>query len=102
MHRYDGHPDKVRSVLRKHVQGVVRHFAGRVAVWDVVNEAVMPNGSLRKSFWMRNLGPGYVAEAFKWAKQADASAKLYYNDYGNEGFSHKSDAVLGVGEALAR
>ncbi len=93
VYRYDGQPLKVREILKQHITQVVRHFAGRIAVWDVVNEAVMPDGSLRNTFWLRNLGPGYIADAFRWAHKADPAAKLYYNDYGNEAFSHKSNAV---------
>ena len=91
--QYDGQPDKVRAILRKHITQVVRHFAGRIAVWDVVNEAVLRDGSLRNNFWFRNLGPGYVADSFRWARKADPAAKLYYNDYGNEGLGVKSEAV---------
>lgn len=30
----------------------------------------------------------YIALAFKWAREADRDAKLFYNDYGNEGLAH--------------
>jgi endo-1,4-beta-xylanase len=93
LYQYDGQPEQVRQILKSHITQVVRHFAGRIAVWDVVNEAVLPNGSLRNTFWLRNLGPGYVADAFRWARQADPAAKLYYNDYGNEAFNNKSNSV---------
>ena len=95
VYRYDGQPAKVREILRKHIIRVVRHFAGRIAVWDVVNEAVMDDGSLRPTFWLRNLGPGYIEDAFRWAHKANPAAKLYYNDYGNEAANPKSDAIYG-------
>ena len=93
--RLDGRPAAVRRVLKDHITTVVGHFAGRISAWDVVNEAVLPDGRLRESFWLRNLGPRYVKDAFRWARLADPTAKLYYNDYGNEGVSDKTNAVHG-------
>ena len=43
--------------------------------------------------FLRSLGPGYVAEAFRLAREADPDALLVYNDYGGEGLSRKSDAI---------
>lgn len=95
LRRLDGRPAEVRKVLKEHITRVVGHFRGRIPAWDVVNEAVLPDGSLRNSFWLRNLGPRYVLDAFRWARQADPTATLYYNDYGNEGMGAKTDAVHG-------
>ncbi|MEX2459123.1 MAG: endo-1,4-beta-xylanase [Actinomycetota bacterium] len=93
--RLDGRPAAVRRVLKDHITRVVGRFAGRISAWDVVNEAVLPDGRLRDSFWLRNLGPRYVLDAFRWARQADPTATLYYNDYGNEGVGDKTNAVHG-------
>jgi endo-1,4-beta-xylanase len=90
---YDGHPAKLREVLRTHITKVVRHFAGRVHVWDVVNEIVDFNGFLYQDIWMKNLGPGYVADAFRWARAADPLAKLYYNDFTSDGLGRKGNGV---------
>jgi endo-1,4-beta-xylanase len=70
-------------VLRDYIHTVVGHFRGRVAQWDVVNEAIDPGTNLRRqSLFQRVIGPDYVALAFRWAHEADPKAQLFYNDYG--------------------
>ena len=86
-------PGALEQVLEEHIRQVVGHFRGRVAVWDVVNEALDEDGSYRRSFWYVNLGPGYVEKAFVWAREADPGAVLLYNDYNIEVINPKSDAL---------
>jgi endo-1,4-beta-xylanase len=78
----------------------VRHFRGRIYQWDVANEVIDDNGVLRDTLWLRELGPGYIADAFRWAHQADPKAKLFLNDYNVEGVSPKSDAYLALVKTL--
>jgi endo-1,4-beta-xylanase len=85
-------PTELRAILRQHIFDEVRHFKGKIWHWDVVNEIFEDDGTWRDTIWLRNLGPGYVADAFRWAHQADPKAKLYVNDYNNEGVNPKSDA----------
>lgn len=86
-------PQELREILRRHITEEVRHFKGRIWQWDVVNEAFNDDGTLRDSIWLRNLGPGYIADAFRWAHRADPRAKLYINDYNIEGVNAKSTAL---------
>jgi endo-1,4-beta-xylanase len=73
------------GILKTHIQTVMGRYKGKIAAWDVVNEAFEDNGSLRtSSIWYKKLGPDYIARAFKYAKEADPSALLFYNDYGQE------------------
>lgn len=83
---------ELRQLLRKHILDTVRHFRGKVWHWDVVNEVIDDNAQLRDTLWLRELGPGYIADAFRWARQADPRVKLYLNDYNVEGITAKSDA----------
>lgn len=83
---------ELREILHKHITDEVSHFRGRVYQWDVANEVINDNGQLRDTMWLRELGPGYLADAFRWAHQADPKAKLFLNDYNVEGVSAKSDA----------
>ncbi|MFI0163476.1 endo-1,4-beta-xylanase [Streptomyces sp. NPDC017095] len=85
--------DQLREILHRHITDTVRHFKGRVWQWDVVNEAFNDDGTLRDSIWLRELGPGYIADAFRWAHEADPHALLFYNDYNTEWTGPKSDAV---------
>ncbi|GAA4943771.1 endo-1,4-beta-xylanase [Actinoplanes utahensis] len=93
-------PAELRKILRDHIRAQVRHFKGRVYQWDVVNEAFNDDGTLRDTIWLRALGPGYIADAFRWAHEADPKAKLYLNDYNNEGINAKSDAYYALTKQL--
>lgn len=77
--------DLVLKRLRAHIAAVAGHFAGQVASWDVVNEAIDDGPDyLRRSKWFKSTGEDFIAEAFIAARRADPKAELYYNDYGNE------------------
>jgi endo-1,4-beta-xylanase len=86
--------DELRGLLKKHITDVVTHFKGKIWQWDVVNEAVYDSWALPagtpindlKGFWGQNLGEGYIADAFRWARAADPKALLFYNDYNIEAF----------------
>jgi endo-1,4-beta-xylanase len=82
--------------LAEHVETLVGRYRGRVAAWDVVNEAVGDRGRLRRRVFQRALGPGYLAEAFRLAHAADPDARLYYNDHGAEADGAKSDVVYSL------
>jgi endo-1,4-beta-xylanase len=98
-------PAQREEVLREHITTVVGRYAGRIAVWDVVNEAIGEDGSggLRETLWLAALGPGYIDRAFRWAHEADPDALLFYNDYGAEGMGGKSQQVYDlVADMVAR
>ncbi|MEV4410925.1 endo-1,4-beta-xylanase [Catellatospora sp. NPDC049609] len=87
-------PDELRELLRQHITNVVSRYKGRIWAWDVVNEVLADDGSaLRDTIWLRKLGPGYIADAFRWAHEADPQAVLFINDYGAEGRGTKSDML---------
>jgi endo-1,4-beta-xylanase len=87
---------EVDQALAAHIETLVGRYAGRIAAWDVVNEAIDDGGGLRDTYFLRASGPGHVAEAFRRAHAADPGARLYYNDYGAEGAGRKSDAVYAL------
>ncbi|MBT8227530.1 MAG: endo-1,4-beta-xylanase [Dactylosporangium sp.] len=87
--------DELRDLLKKHITDVVSHFKGKIWQWDVVNEAVSdpwdtPSTIHYKGFWAEHLGSEYVADAFRWARDADRNALLFYNDYNIEAFGDGS------------
>ena len=67
--------------MRTHIATVVGRYKGRIHGWDVVNEALNDDGTLRDSPWRRGIGDDYIAKAFEFARDADPDAELYYNDY---------------------
>jgi endo-1,4-beta-xylanase len=88
------------EILREHITKVVGRYRGRVASWDVVNEAMRDDGTLRPSLWLQRIGPEYIALAFHFAHKADPAATLFYNEIGAEGDSDKSNAVYRMLKAL--
>ncbi len=76
--------DSVRMFFTDHIQTVAGRYRGKVFSWDVVNEALNEDGTLRKTVFLQHLGEEYVTEAFRLAQQASPDTELYYNDYNNE------------------
>ncbi len=70
--------------MRDHIHTVVGRYKGRIHGWDVVNEAIDEDGSMRKTPWLEAIGEDYIAKAFEFAREADPGAELYYNDYNLE------------------
>ena len=85
--------DTAIAIMKSHIDAVVGRYRGRIAAWDVVNEAFEDTGALRDTPWLRAIGPDYIALAFQFAHEADPEAVLFYNDYNAEGLGPKSDAV---------
>lgn len=76
--------DALLERLREHITTVVGRYKGKVKGWDVVNEAVNDDGSIRQTKWLQIIGEDYIEKAFQFAHDADPDAELYYNDYNNE------------------
>lgn len=93
--------DELLAILREHITTVAGRYRGKVTAWDVVNEAIGDNGSLRDTIWLRRLGPEYLDLVFRWAHEADPEAQLFYNDYGGEGLGRKSDAIYTMVRGLS-
>lgn len=87
--------------MRDHIFTVVGRYRGRVHAWDVVNEALNEDGSMRETAWFKIIGPDYLAKAFEYAKEADPKAELYYNDYSLENEPKRNGAVKLVKSLLA-
>lgn len=77
-------PDSFRLFFTHHIQTIAKRYHGKIFSWDVVNEALNEDGSLRKSVFLDKLGPAYLVDAFKLAEQASPNTELYYNDYNIE------------------
>jgi endo-1,4-beta-xylanase len=104
-----GTKDEVKTNLEHYIAEVLAHFKGKIASWDVVNEAMRDGLSAAdtgdwkkcvrnsKETWTQNpwydkLGAEYIECAFRAARAADPNITLYYNDYGLDN-QNKAEAV---------
>ncbi len=90
--------DDLLAVMKDHIRTVMRHFAGEITEWDVVNEPMADDGTLAPTVWRRFIGPDYVEQALRAAHSADPKAKLFINDFAVETPNPKLDGLV----ALAR
>jgi endo-1,4-beta-xylanase len=89
-------PNQLIDVMRVHIDTVMKHFAGRIVEWDVVNEALDSDGRFRHNVFYDRLGSRYIDLAYMFARQADPTAKLFYNDFDAEYLQPKRDAVFNL------
>jgi len=85
--------DSVRKYFVNHINTVAARYDGKVYSWDVVNEALNEDGTLRNSIFLQKLGDDYVVEAFRLAQKASPHSKLYYNDYNIEQPQKRAGAI---------
>lgn len=75
----------LRQAMNDHINGVMAHYRGKIAQWDVVNEAFADGSSgARRDSNLQRTGNDWVEVAFRTARAADPAAKLCYNDYNVE------------------
>jgi len=79
--------------MREHIFTVVGRYRGRVQGWDVVNEALNEDGTLRDSPWRKIIGDDFIEKAFAFAHEADPQAELYYNEYSIENGAKRQGAI---------
>lgn len=85
--------DALLARLKEHIDTVVGHYKGKINSWDVVNEALNDDGTMRQSLWYKIIGPDFIEKAFQFAHQADPHAELVYNDYSLENEPKRGAAI---------
>ena len=85
--------DSVKQYFEHHITTVAGRYNGKVYSWDVVNEALNEDGTLRNSIFLQKLGPDYIVQAFRLAHKASPDSKLYYNDYNIEQPKKRAGAI---------
>jgi len=85
--------DSLRQFFANHITTLAARYDGKVYSWDVVNEALNEDGTLRNSIFLQKLGPDYIVEAFRLAQKAAPHTQLYYNDYNIENPKKRTGAI---------
>lgn len=85
--------EKLLERMRDHIYTVVGRYKGKIKGWDVVNEAVVDDGSYIQSMWMKIIGEEYLVKAFQYAHEADPDAELYYNDFSVENIPKRNGVI---------
>ena len=75
--------------LEAYIETVVTRYKGKIAYWDVVNEAVdifrtkdgQKYAKLKPTPWHDIIGDDYIKIAYEAAHRADPDCKLLYNDF---------------------
>lgn len=87
--------------MEEHIATVAGRYKGKIHGWDVVNEALNDDGTLRNSKWLEITGEDYLHKAFEAAHKADPKAELYYNDY-NMWKPAKRDGAIRLAQDLQK
>jgi len=85
--------DTLLKRMHDHIASVVGRYKGRINGWDVVNEALNEDGTLRKSRWLQIIGEDYILKAYQFAHEADPGAELYYNEFSLENPIKRQGAI---------
>ena len=83
----------LRNAMINHINGVMAHYKGKLAYWDVVNEAFNEDGSRRNSN-LQQTGNDWIEVAFRTARAADPGVKLCYNDYNIENATYAKTVAV--------
>lgn len=95
-------PAQLRKKMTEHITTLVSRYKGKLADWDVVNEAVGDDNVMRKSHYYKILGENFIDLAFNLAHEVDPSAHLLYNDYNIEKDGKREAALALLGRLKKR
>jgi len=85
--------EELSNSLKNHIKTIVERYKGKIDGWDVVNEALNEDGTLRNSIFLEKLGNRYLIDSFKWAQESDPNVELYYNDYNMCNMEKRAGAI---------
>jgi len=85
--------DSLLQFMTNHITTIAGRYDGKIKGWDVVNEALNEDGTMRKSIFQQMLGDDFVVKAFQLAQKAAPHTELYYNDYNIEQAAKRAGCI---------
>lgn len=67
--------------MTDYIDRVMGRYAQDMSIWDVVNEPMADNGTLRDSIWLESMGAEYIDKALLKARSMSADATLLINEF---------------------
>ena len=95
-------PEVLKARMKEHITTIMTRYKGRIHGYDVVNEAILEDGSYRNSPFYQILGEEFIPLAFQYAHEADPDAELYLNDYGMNNVGRREGYVKVIKDLQAR
>ncbi|KAK0458546.1 glycoside hydrolase family 10 and carbohydrate-binding module family 1 protein [Desarmillaria tabescens] len=91
-----GDAPTLTSVIQNHIANVAGRYAGKLYGMYPFIEIFNEDGTLRSSVFSNVLGESFVTIAFKAARAADPTAKLYINDYNLDSNNAKVQGLVAL------
>lgn len=94
--------EALQELIDQHIDTMLTRYKGRINQWDVVNEplGLFGQGALEDNVFLRNLGPDYIANAFKRAHSIDSQAKLFLNEQFDRYTGPRAEAFINLVQDL--
>lgn len=104
---------EIRQIYESYVLDTASHFAGRVHMWDVCNEQLLPAYVFRgyqtnQSYWQAYVvknqkpesGVEWYRQTFRLVRKSDPDSSLILLDFNNEIICPKSDMMYDLAKQL--
>lgn len=98
--------DSRETHMREYIARIMDRYSDDIAIWDVVNEPVADDGSLRgsesasDSVWFEAMGPEYIDIALLAARDASPTATLLINEFDISMAGPKFDGLMNLVDDL--
>lgn len=86
--------------MREFITRVMERYSDSIDYWDVVNEPIADDGSLRDSLWLEAMGEQYIDAAFLQARELDPTSVLVLNEFDIGFAGPKFDGLLSLLDRL--
>jgi endo-1,4-beta-xylanase len=86
--------------LTDFITRIMSRYGDDIPIWDVVNEPLADDGSLRESLWLEAMGEDYIELALRTARAQSADATLLINEFDISMAGRKFDALLALIDRL--